>query len=429
MERNTRRIAILGLNYAPELTGIAPYTTSLANGLRVRGHEVRVITAHPHYPDWTFHAGYGGWKRTSFENGVRIDRKLHYVPQRPTAWRRLFSEITFGFRLLFSRWGTPDIVILVSPALFSSAIAAMRAKLGWNRPLVTVWAQDFYSLGIVETRQGGALAASAMALIESSVLRCADGVAVIHDRFKDYVVRRLRVDEQRVEVIRNWSHLPATPPIDRVATRQRMGWADDEIIVLHAGNIGVKQGLSNVVDAARIAAERDVRVRFVLMGRGSQRSLLEDLGQGISHLQFVAPQPEDEFQAVLGSADVLLVNELPGVTEMAVPSKLTSYFSTGLPVIAATDEGSVTAGEILAAGAGVRVIAGAPNLLVDAALALGQDPELARRFGQSAMDFRENFLSQNAAIDRYDQWLSGLAATRGSAHRHSSHLPLTEGTV
>ncbi|MBD0321819.1 MAG: glycosyltransferase WbuB, partial [Aldersonia sp.] len=46
------RVKIVGINYAPETTGIAPYTSGLADGLAARGHRVEVLTGQPHYPQW-----------------------------------------------------------------------------------------------------------------------------------------------------------------------------------------------------------------------------------------------------------------------------------------------------------------------------------------------------------------------------------------
>jgi hypothetical protein len=46
-------------------------------------------------------------------------------------------------------------------------------------------------------------------------------------------------------------------------------------VVLHAGNMGAKQALGNVIEASRLAAQRDEPVLFVLMGYGSQRAELE----------------------------------------------------------------------------------------------------------------------------------------------------------
>ena len=101
--------------------------------------------------------------------------------------------------------------------------------------------------------------------------------------------------------------------------------------------MGVKQGLENVVEAARLAdSQLDNRVNFILMGDGNQRSALEIRAKGIRSLQFLDPVPDEQFQSMLADSDVLLVNERPGVEEMSVPSKLTSYFSAGVPVLAAT---------------------------------------------------------------------------------------------
>ena len=46
------RILIVTTNYWPEPTGIAVYTTDLANILTKDGHEVTVLTSLPHYPWW-----------------------------------------------------------------------------------------------------------------------------------------------------------------------------------------------------------------------------------------------------------------------------------------------------------------------------------------------------------------------------------------
>jgi colanic acid biosynthesis glycosyl transferase WcaI len=46
------RIAVVGINYAPETSGIAPYTTEMCEFLASAGAEVTVLTGIPHYPEW-----------------------------------------------------------------------------------------------------------------------------------------------------------------------------------------------------------------------------------------------------------------------------------------------------------------------------------------------------------------------------------------
>ena len=46
------KILVYGINYSPELTGIGKYTGEMVEWLVAQGHEVRVITAPPYYPQW-----------------------------------------------------------------------------------------------------------------------------------------------------------------------------------------------------------------------------------------------------------------------------------------------------------------------------------------------------------------------------------------
>ncbi|MEM6352717.1 MAG: glycosyltransferase WbuB, partial [Cyanobacteria bacterium P01_D01_bin.14] len=54
------RILVYSYNYHPEPIGIAPLMTELAEGLVARGHEVRVVTAMPNYPERKIYPDYRG---------------------------------------------------------------------------------------------------------------------------------------------------------------------------------------------------------------------------------------------------------------------------------------------------------------------------------------------------------------------------------
>ena len=81
--------------------------------------------------------------------------------------------------------------------------------------------------------------------------------------------------------------------------RAAHGWPSTDTVALHAGNMGVKQGLENVVEAARLADARGLPIRFVLLGDGNQREALLARAQGITRLQFLDALPEADFQATL----------------------------------------------------------------------------------------------------------------------------------
>lgn len=397
---------LIGLNYAPEPTGIAPYTTAAADGLAAAGMDVTAITGFPHYPQWRISDDYRGWTRRDVVEDVQVLRLRHPVPSDGSLVTRTLMEVVFGLRAVTASWSGADVVLAVTPALLSTAQVVARARLT-RRPVV-VWVQDIYTLSAAETGTASA-ASSFIARVESWTLRNADRVIVIHDRFAAFVTQHLGVDPARVDVVRNWTHLSGPDPVPSAATRQRHGWADDETVVLHAGNMGTKQNLQSVVLASQLAAERGSRVRFVLLGDGHRRAALEAMGAN-PNLQFLDPLPAAEFASALASADILLVNERPGMTEMSVPSKLTSYFSSGRPVLAAVDARSVTAAEIRASGAGVRVAPDDPEALLQGAEALASDPALADQLGASGLGYRRTTLSADTA-------LAALADSLRSAHR------------
>lgn len=408
------KIKIVGINYFPEVTGIAPYTTGMAEGLVAHGHDVEVVTGLPHYPEWRIYDGYRS--RRSYRetaNGVTIHRLRHYVPEMPTPGGRIRMEASFARAALTTAFGRPSVVIAVSPALLSTAGILAAARL--RGVPVGVVVQDLYGKGVVETGAMDGRSADLAAQFEGRVLRAASGVSVIHDRFIP-VLNDVGVDSGAVTVIRNWTHIadsdhPTLAESEEV--RRQYGWGADEVVVVHAGNMGAKQGLENVVAAARLAATEfaPATIRFVLLGDGNQRPALEEHGAGVGSLDFIKPLPVKEFRALLHAADVLLLNEKPGVGDMAVPSKLTTYFTSGKPVVAATDESSGAATEVRAAGAGVIVAPTDPRALIDAALTVARDKAAAARFGEAGRRYSQNTLDRSTAISRFDEWCRALVAS------------------
>lgn len=406
---NELSLLLVSLNYAPEQSGVAPYSTNLAEGLQTLGSDVRVLAGFPHYPQWEPHAGYRGMTMRQRIKGVRIKRLRHHIPSKSSFLSRIHMELSFGLRVLLTPWHKPDVVLTVSPALFASGITIGKARAS-GAP-VGIWVQDLYSRGIEETKGRSSPLSRLAKAIEGRILRSASGVIVIHERFREYVVAELGVSAEKVRVIRNWSHIDVPKQVDREAVRAHMGWLPGEIIALHAGNMGVKQDLGNVIEAARLSSSTANKVRFVLLGDGNQRPALEAHARGVENLSILEPLPDEAFVSALQAADVLLVNELPGVREMSVPSKLTSYFATGQPIVAATEPDSATADEIRSSGSGIHVRSGNPAGLLAAVEMLASDPALAAKCSASGIPYAKTILSEESALLEFSEWLSLLTNT------------------
>ncbi|MDF6040671.1 glycosyltransferase [Streptomyces sp. JH14] len=396
-----RRLLVVSTNYAPELTGIGPYAAQLAEHWAASGADTHVLTGMPHYPSWRTEAAYRGvWRTAESRVGVTVHRRRHYVPPRQTAVRRgAFEATVLAHGLLAPPGMRPDAVIAQLPSLAGGVIGARLAR-RHRVPYIPV-VQDLMGAAAAQSGiRGGGRAAAVAACAERYALRAAALVGVIHESFVPRVTA-YGVDPSRIRLVPNWTHVEG-PSAVRAATRARLGWREGTPVVLHSGNMGLKQGLEVLVDAARLAPE----VRIVLMGDGNQRDALQARAAGLPNLDFLPPAAADEFTDVLAAADVLAVTQRASVLDMSVPSKLTSYFVSGRPVVASVADEGGTAQEVRRSGAGVLVAPEDPGALLAAVRKLVDGPAEADALGARGPEYVARHLSREAGLARFDALLT-----------------------
>ncbi|WP_306471656.1 glycosyltransferase, partial [Streptomyces sp. b94] len=125
-----RRLLVVSTNYAPELTGIGPYATQLAEHWAASGARVRALTGLPHYPSWQVEEEYRGvWRTVEIRGGVGVHRRRHYVPPRQTALKRAaFEASVLATGLLAPPPGRPDAVVSQMPSLAGGVLGARIAR-------------------------------------------------------------------------------------------------------------------------------------------------------------------------------------------------------------------------------------------------------------------------------------------------------------
>jgi len=408
----TKQVLVVGINYAPEPTGIAPYTTRTAEHLATRARGVEVLTGLPHYPRWQVSERYRGRARTTETrtgpDAPQVRRLWHYVPGRQSALTRAGYELSFLAHAAATRpQHRPDLVVAVTPAL-GGAVAAARTAQRYGAQLLVV-VQDLMAKAAGQSGISGGVAVSgATARLEGFALRRADRVVVVSESFRP-AVRAYGVPDEKIAVLPNWTHITPTE-VDRDDARRSLGWARDRFVVAHTGNMGLKQDLGTVVEAARrLPAGIDV----LLLGDGSQRRALETQAAGVANLRFVDPLDEATYPLALAAADLLLVNERSTVGDMSLPSKLTSYLSAGRPVLAAVAADGATAAELgRTRGAGLVVRPGDPDLLARSIVELRADEVLRTAMGRAGWQYAHARLDQGASMLRLDAVVDDLLAER-----------------
>lgn len=402
-----KHILIVSVHYWPEETGIGPYSTGTAEYFASEGAKVTVLTAMPFLPQWRVRNGYRrSVVKTERHHGVEIRRVRHYVPKRQSAIRRALFEVSFLSCLLRTPWRTrSDAIIGVMPSLsggIAARVISTVAKVPYGIIVQDLSGQAAKQSGI----SGGSAIARVTAALEGIINRRAANIAIVSAAFRT-PLETMGVRPNAIVEVRNWSHI-SSPVADRNCTRQELGWGPDEIIVLHAGNMGLKQGLEHLLEAVRLAEVELPSVRFVLMGDGNQRQSLVQLAHGLGNVTFLDPVDAAAFPDVLAAADVLLVHERATVMDMSLPSKLTSYFMVGQPVLAAVNPDGATAQEIERTSAGLIVASGDSGELVTALCKLREDPAFRESLGRQGPVYVRQHLSSEASAFSLSQFIQEI---------------------
>ncbi len=396
------RLLLVGVNYAPEFCGIAPYTTGLADHFASRGHCVRVITGIPHYPEWRARPAPSHWAGSN----PSLVRYWHFVPARATTTGRFLFEFTWLLSASRGLLGAScDAVIGVIPSL-SGGVLAWMAGLRSQAPFGLIF-QDLVGPAASQSGyRGGRRVAGFTSKIELYLARRAQRVAIISEAFRPYL-ETAGVQVSRLHRVRNWAH-PVAPTESRTATRARLGWGASDFVCLHAGSIGQKQGLDNVLRAAELL--QGGLVRIAIAGDGNDRARLVEQARrmNLTNVHFLEVHPPGPYEALLQASDVLLVNQRASVKEMALPSKLTSHFASGRPTVAVAADDSATALEVRAAQAGAVVRPGDPAALAHELLAMRDAAELREAYGAHGRAYVQKYLNSSAALAEYDEFLDLL---------------------
>ena len=390
------KVLVYGINYSPELTGIGKYSGEMAAWLANQGHEVKVITAPPYYPDWKIRQGFSRWRFTrAVEHGVTVYRCPLYVPRQPSVLKRILHLLSFSLNSTFIllqllRW-RPQLLVYVVPTLFCGLQALLYARLTGARAVLHV--QDYevdalLGLGLVKS---GFLARFAYGC-ESWLMRHFDRVSTISSGMLQRA-RTKGISEARLVFFPNWSEVARFQcAASSSELLYRLGVSPVHRVVLYAGNMGEKQGLEQVLEVAA-CFQFDPTLTFLLVGDGSGREGLQALAQGLPNVIFAPLQSYDVLPALLASADVHLVVQKRGAADVVLPSKLTNILAVGGNAVITADS-HTTLGQLCQDYPGIAICVEPESVTalahgIQMALAMPTVNKIAQLYAQQHLDKHE----------------------------------------
>ncbi|MCE7066140.1 WcaI family glycosyltransferase [Dyadobacter sp. CY326] len=329
------RILIYGINYDPELTGIGKYTGQMARWLANSGHDVNVITAMPYYPEWKLNENYKGklW-HCEKKDGVKVYRVPLYVPAKISSSKRIVHEFSFllsilpvWFYTLFKR--KYDIVMYISPPFHLGIFPYLYSKLRGAK--FTTHIQDLQvdaaqDLGMIKNET----LLKWMFYTERFILQHSDTVSTISVGMKKRLVKK-GIPESRISLLYNSVDTTKIMPLIKEQSLMKFFNLDTkDRVVLYSGNIGEKQGLEHLVEAAKRLLHRP-EIKFVIVGSGAYKEKLMALAKdyGCHNVLFLPLQPYELLSELMAVADLHVVLQKQSASDLLMPSKLSTILAAG----------------------------------------------------------------------------------------------------
>ncbi|SCL33198.1 Glycosyltransferase involved in cell wall bisynthesis [Micromonospora rhizosphaerae] len=415
------KIGILSYHFPPEPAFIPG---SLAEELAARGHEVRVLTGFPDYPGG--HA-YPGW-RQRWRHQTRSDRlTVRRVPRyasgdgstraRMASWLSFAGSVALTGRRYLSDIDALYVFQLPATTFATAGLLRLLGRVPTVLHVQDVWSEeDDPTRGVDNQRWSGRISNTMRRIYQE-----ADGIAVSAPSMRDLVVDD-GADPGRVRVVLNWTDERIFQPVDPSQASRSLIRRDGRCVMMHAGTIGVRQGLETAV---RAAAALNDRMDLVLVGSGAEERRVRGLAAELQadNVRFVERRSPLDMPDLYAAADYQLVmlRDLPQLRGM-VPGKLQAALSCAAPVVASA--GGDTMEFVERARAGLSCAPEDWAALADRFWLASTIPPPARTdMGRRGRDAYLREMSLRAGVDRIEQMLhevaSGAARTGQPAERQA----------
>ncbi len=409
------RVLIYSYNYYPEPIGIAPLMTELAEGLVRLGHEVRVVTGMPNYPQRQIYEGYQDkFYCTETRNGVLIQRSFIWVKPKPTLLDRLLLDGSFMVSSFFQalRGWRPDVILLTVPPLPVSLPAALLGTI-YGCPIVLnvqdILPEAAVHVGLLKNKT----MIRVMEGLERFSYRTAHTVSVIAEGFVDNLVQK-GVPPQKITCIPNWVDTQFIRPMDKLKNAFRTAHGlDNKFVVMYSGNIALTQGLETVVETA-VRLQHHPEIAFVIVGEPKAIAKLQEYCNacGATNVHLLPFQPREKLSEMLAAADVGLIVQKHNVVSFNMPSKTQVLLASGRAIVASVPSTGSAAKAVEKSRGGIVVPPENPEALAACLLDLYKNPELVEKLGYQGRQFAIERYSFEQALSQYENLFYGVTEAR-----------------
>ncbi len=410
------KILYISQYFPPEMGAPAARASELARHWAEAGHDVSVLTGFPNHPTgvvppaWRLRLRHLVYR----ERIGRVDvfrTWLWPLPNRK-AHERMRNYVSFcvSAALRGMTIPRPDVIIASSPQLLvglSGWWISFARQIPFVFEVRDLWPESLIAVGVGDENS---LLYHVLAGVAKFLYRKADRIVVVTPAFREHLLRRWRVPEEKIAVVENGVETDLFAPSTSTANdalRRDLG-AQGKFLASYIGTMGNAHGLEALLDAAA-QLQHNTDVLFLLLGEGAEKERIKTLAQsrGLTNVRFLDQQPREKIPAYISASDACLVLlKKTDIFKTVIPTKMLEFMSCARPVILGVDG---QARQIMEeAGAGIVIEPENAEALVAAIGQLSANRQLGFELGQKGREHILKHFSRGSTSEKYIQVLQQL---------------------
>jgi glycosyltransferase involved in cell wall biosynthesis len=331
------KILIISQYFWPENFRINDIVLDLVN----RGHQVKVLTGKPNYPQGCFSEGYSMFSPSTEDwHGIKIYRSALIPRGNGGGKRLLINYLSFALfasiRALFIEKDF-DRIFVYEPSPITVGLPAIVAKKRSGASII-FWVQDLWPESI--SAAGGVKNKFVLRIVDSItkyIYKHSSKILVQSVGFIPYIVNQgiprsklfyfpnptesfYKIEEQKKEYL---AQLPA-------------GFK-----IMFAGNIGEGQGFETLLTTSKILKDENITVKWIILGDGRMKNFVSKriVELGLEDCFFLLGSfSVEKMPFFFACADALVVSlKKNPIFALTIPAKIQSYLACGKPLVGSLD--------------------------------------------------------------------------------------------
>lgn len=253
-----------------------------------------------------------------------------------SAVNRLLNGLSFGISSLFTslKLGEADVVITTSPPALISPFGWLIAKCKGAKLVYDVrdiWPDVAWEMGSF-TRNS--IYGRGFSFIRDFMLKHADLTTTVSPG-KVEKLRGYYPKGKVMEISNGFNiHFLENKETPEVVKQFRL---DEIFSCVYVGNLGMAQGLEQLLYVAQKVKEEKMDVQFLLFGKGVEEEQLKQYAaeRGLDHVHFPGRLPNEKIYTVLRHAKMSFIPLVNDRLKDSIPTKLYEALGVGCPVLLA----------------------------------------------------------------------------------------------